>query len=284
MSGPNPLTGDEGRSAARAKQLAYIVYLQAAFLAATYIVGIWLTTEVQGATIAMPEVIEHGVASSGFAVLTGLVGFLAALQRRRNIAIANLILFAVTVIGGAVGFYFLSNTSDTNVIEFTNFTMMAAVGFGMPITGYSMATLTGAAKGMEHESRSAVSLMIYMALVSLAMTVVAGAFTLTAAYYTVAVVIHVGFAALATSLTLGVLLLSVLEGAGNKLGMWVPQRVVFAFLGLASVSIAGADGVVTIYGGGISYVVVMAEVGILVYAFLILASGAPFGLWFRRRA
>jgi hypothetical protein len=283
MSVSNPLEGDVGKVSSRANQLAYLVYLQAAFLAASYIVGIWVTTEVQGAVITVPEVIEHGVASSGFAVLTGLVGFMAAVQGRRGVALANLALFVVTVVGGTAGFYFLGNNSDSTVIEVTNLTMMAAVGFGMPVTGYSLATLLGAAKGAEYETRSAVSLMIYMALVSLALTVVAGTFTLTAAYYEVAVVVHIGFAALATSLTLGVLLLAVLEGAGSRLGMWVPQRIVFALLGLASLSIAGADGVITIYGGGVSYVVVMAEVGVLAYAFLILASGAPIGVWFRRR-
>jgi hypothetical protein len=284
MSLSNPLEGDVGKTSSRARQLVFLVYLQAAFLAATYIVGIWVTTEVQGAAITVPEVIEHGIASSGFAVLTGLVGFMAAVQGRRGVALANLVLFVVTLVGGIAGFYFLGNNSDSTVIEATNLTMMAAVGFGMPITGYSLATLLGAARGAaEYETRSAVSLMIYMALVSLALTVMAGTFTLTAAYYEVAVVVHIGFAALATSLTLGVLLLAVLEGAGSRLGMWVPQRIVFALLGLTSLSIAGADGVVTIYGGGVSYVVVMAEVGVLAYAFLILASGAPIGVWFRRR-
>src|SRR5271157_2391709 len=149
MSLSNPLEGDIGKASARARQLAYMVYLQVAFLAATYVVGIWVTTEVQGAAITVPEVIEHGVASSGFAVLTGLVGFMAAVQGRRGVALANLTLFAVTLVGGTAGFFFLANTSDPLTIEATNLTMMAAVGFGMPVTGYSLATLMGAAKGAE---------------------------------------------------------------------------------------------------------------------------------------
>jgi hypothetical protein len=283
MSGPNPSDAEAGRVSSRARQLAYLVYLQAAFLAATYLIGIWITTEVQGASITTPEVIEHGVVSAGFAVLTGLVGFLAVVQRRRGVALANLVLFVVTLVGATSGFNFLANITDMTVIEITNLTMMAAVGFGMPITGYSLVTLTGAARGKENESRSAVSLMVYMALVSLALTVVAGSLTLSASFYAVGVVAHIGFAALTTSLALGVLLFSVLQGAGDRLGDWVPQRVGFAFLSLACVSIAGADGVITIYGGGVSYVVVMAEVGVLTYVFLILASGAPFAVWFRRR-
>jgi hypothetical protein len=283
MSHTNPSADEAGKASSRAKQLAYLVYLQAAFLAASYVVGIWLSTEVSGANITMPEVIEHGVVSSGFAVLTGLVGFLAFLQGRRGVALTNLGLFAVTLVGGTSGFNFLANNSDSTAIALTNLTMMAAVGFGMPITGYSIATLTEAAKGTEREPRSAVSLMIYMALVALALTVIAGSVAPTPAYYTVAVVAHVGFAALTTSLTLGVLLLSVMEGAGSRLGTWVPQKVVFGLLSLASISFAGADGVITIYGGGISYVVIMAEVGVLAYAFLILACGAPIGVWFRRR-
>ena len=125
--------------------------------------------------------------------------------------------------------------------------------------------------------------MTYMALVSLALTVVAGALTLSAAFYMEAVVIHVGFAALTVSLTLGVLILSVLEGSENRLRTWAPQRITFALLSLASISIAGADGVVTIYGGGVSYVVVMAEVGVLAYVFLMVVSGAPIGLRLGRR-
>ena len=126
--------------------------------------------------------------------------------------------------------------------------------------------------------------MIYMALGSLALTVVAGALTLSAAFYMEAVVIHVGFAALAVSLTLGVLILSVLEGGENRPRLWAPQRIVFALLSLASISIAGADGVITIYGGGVSYVVVMAEVGVLAYVFLMFASGAPLSIRLRGRA
>lgn len=283
MDSPNALEAEPRRASSRAKQLAYMVSLQAAFLGATYFVGIWLTTEVQGASITTPEVIVHGIVSSGFALTTGLVAFLAALQGRRGVALANLALFAVTLVGGTVGFYFLANNSDTTIISITNLAMMAAVGFGMPVTGYSLATLTGAARGTKQGPRSAVSLMIYMALVSLALTVVAGALTLSASFYMAAVVVHVGFAALTVSLTLGVLMLSVLEGAESRLATWVPQRVVFSLLSLASISIAGADGVITIYGGGISYVVVMAEVGVLAYAFLMLASGAPVAVWFRRR-
>ena len=284
MSSSNPPAEEAARASSGAKKLAYLVCLQGAFLAASYLVGIWLTTEVQGAAITTTEVIEHGIVSSGFAVLTGLVGFIAALQRRRGVALANLVLFLVTLIGGTAGFFFLGNNSDPTVISITNITMMSAVGFGMPITAYSLAVLMGAARGTERETVSAVSLMIYMALVSLALTVVAGALTLSAAFYMEAVVIHVGFAALTVSLTLGVLILTLLEGGEGALKMWAPQRITFALLSLASISIAGADGVITIYGGGVSYVVVMAEVGVLAYVFLMFVSGAPISIRLKRRA
>jgi hypothetical protein len=284
VSSPNWQAEDAGKAPSAAKKLAYLVCLQGAFLAASYLVGIWLTTEVQGAAVTTPEVIEHGIVSSGFAVLTGVVGFLAALQRRRGVALANLVLFAVTLVGGTAGFFFLGNNSDPTVISITNLTMMAAIGFGMPVTAYSLVALMAAARGAEKESMSGVSLMIYMALSSLALTVVAGALTLSAAFYMEAVVIHVGFAALAVSLTLGVLILSVLEGGQNSPRTWVPQRILFALLGLASISIAGADGVITIYGGGVSYVVVMAEVGVLAYVFLMVASSAPVSIRLRGRA
>lgn len=275
---------DTGRISSGAMKLAYLVGLQGAFLAASYLVGIWLTTEVQGAAVTTPEVIEHGIVSAGFAVLTGAVGFVAVLQHRRGVALANLVLFAVTLVGGTAGFFFLANNSDPTVISITNLTMMSAIGFGMPVTAYSLAASIGAARGTEKESMSGVSLMIYMALVSLALTVVAGALTLSAAFYMEAVVIHVGFAALTVSLTLGVLILSVLEGGENSPMTWAPQRIVFALLSLAAISIAGADGVITIYGGGVSYVVVMAEVGVLAYVFLMFVSGAPAGMRLRGRA
>lgn len=95
-------------------------------------------------------------------------------------------------------------------------------------------------------------------------------------FYAFAVVTHVGFAALTVALVLGVLVISILEGSGRDASNWEPQKVAYSLLGLASVSIAGADGVIYLTSGGPPYLLVMAEIAVLVYAFLVIAIGAPY--------
>jgi hypothetical protein len=263
------------------RTLMILVYLQVAFLAITYVVGVWLTTEVHGATITLPEVVVHGVSSSGFALLTGLVAFLAAVQGARRVALANALLFIYTVVAGSTGFLFLGDTSSAAGITATNISMMVAIGLGMPITGYSLSQVARSARGEGWRSGGPSSTMISLALGALALTVVAGSGVPSTTIYAVAVTIHVGFAALTVSLVLGVLLLSVLEGAESSVQNWVEQRVVYSLFGLAAISIAAADGVIGVTGGGIPYIVVMGEVGVLVYVFLIVAAGAPYGWRFK---
>lgn len=263
----------------RSRWLIVLIGVQAVFLAATYAVGVWLTTEVHGATVTTPEVIAHGVASSGFATLTGLVGFVAAIQRIRKVALANGFLFALTVVAGATGFSFLGNTTDSTVISVTNLSMMIVVGLGMPISGFSLASLSGELRGGEH-GRSSASTMIYMALGALSLTIIAGAAVPTTSLYATAVAAHVGLAALTVSLVLGVLVLTILEGteAGSAKPGWVPQRVGYSLLSLTAISIAAGDGVIALVGGGFTYIVVMAEVAVLAYAFLLFAIAAPYHL------
>jgi hypothetical protein len=261
----------------RSKQLLFLVSLQAAFLAGTYAVGVWLTTEVSGATVTTPEVIAHGVTSSGFATLTGIVWFLAAVQKKRTIARANALLFIVTVIAGATGFSFLNDVTNVAGINMANVSMMVAVGIGMPVTGQAISALSGDIRGEEHGASSA-SPMAYLALGALSLTIIAGAFVPTATFYATAVAAHVGLAALTVSLVLGLLVLTILEGsatAGNRT-RWVPQRAGYSLLSLAAVSLAAGDGVIGLTGGGLSYIVVMAEVAVFVYAFLLLAIAAPY--------
>ncbi|HEX4922098.1 MAG TPA: hypothetical protein VFV92_15335 [Candidatus Bathyarchaeia archaeon] len=281
-----------GAIARRNKQLMLLIVIQAAFLASTYAVGVWLTTEVHDASITLPEVIAHGVTSAGFGILTGTVGFLAAIQKKRSVGIANGLLFALTVAAGATGFSFLGNTSDPTGISITNLSMMTAVGLGMPVTGYSLSVLSRDVRGEEHGASSA-PVMIYLALASLAFTIIAGAAVPSISLYATAVAAHVGLAALTVSLVLGVLIVTVLESAETVRGRpgWLPQRVGYALVSLAAISLAAGDGVIGVTGGGLSYIVVMGEVGALVYAFLLVAVAAPyhpvlrlikpFG-WFRR--
>ncbi len=275
----------------RATQILYFIYIQALFLVLTFIVGVWLVTEIHGASLTTPEFIVHGILASGFGLLSAVVGFLAALENQKRVAISNLALFFVTLVAGASGFAFLSNNSSANQILITNLAMMSTVGIAMPITGYSLAKISSSARGLRSdEHRSPSSLMTYFALVALSLTVIAGAAVESISLYAFAVVLHVGLAALTVSLVLGIVLLSILEGSTmNKSGVrsWVPQRVVYSLLGLAAISIAGGDGVITVTIGGVSYVVVMAELTVLVYSFLLLSIEAPLHLnlaFFRRAA
>lgn len=268
--------------ARRNKQLMLLVVVQAAFLAVTYAAGVWLSTEVHNASLTLPEVVLHGVTSAGFAILTGLVGFLAAVQGKRTIALANGLLFAVTVVAGASGFSFLGDITNAMGISVTNLSMMTAVGLGMPVTGLSLSVLSHEVRGEEHELSSA-PMMIYMALGALSLTIIAGAAVPSASLYATAVAAHVGLAALTVSLVLGVLIVTVLEGAettGSR-PRWVPQRVGYSLLSLAAISIAAGDGVIAVTGGGLSYIIVMGEVGVLVYAFLLFAIAAPYHLTLR---
>jgi len=265
-----------------AKWILYFIYLQALFLVLTFIVGVWLGTEIHNATITTPELIVHGILASGFALLSAMIGFLAAVENQKRVAVSNLALFFITVVAGATGFAFLGNNSSSNQILVTNLSMMTTIGIAMPITGYSMAKISRSASGLRSDEHSSLStLMTYFALVALSLTVIAGTAVETIALYAFAVVLHVGLAALTVSLVLGTVVLSVLEGTSmNKSGSrsWIPQRVVYSLLGLAAISIAGGDGVITVTVGGVSYVVVMAELTVLVYSFLLLSIEAPLHL------
>jgi hypothetical protein len=266
----------------RSRQLTILIWAQAAFLAATYAVGVWLTVEVHGASITTPEVIAHGVASSGFATLTGLVAFLAAVLRKKGIAVANTLLFTLTVVAGATGFSFLGDITNAAVISVTNLSMMVVVGLGMPISGYSLSVLSEEVRGKEH-GVSPASVMMYLALGALALTIIAGAGVSSASFYATAVAAHVGLSALTVALVLGALIMTIMEGSetGESKTHWVPQRAGYSLISLAAICLAAGDGVIAVTaGGGISYIIVMAEIGVLVYAFLLLAIAAPYHLAF----
>jgi MFS family permease len=263
--------------AERTRQLMWIVVFQAIFLAITYAAGVWLSTEVTNASITLPEVDLHGTVSAAFAILTGLVGFLAGVQKKRGIAIANSLLFVFTVAAGATGFSFLGNTTDPTGMTVTNLSMMIAIGLAMPVTGYTLSRLSQESRGEAH-SWSSATVMSYMALGALALTIIVGAAVPSASLYAIAVAAHVGLGALTVALVLGVLMLTVLEGteAVEERPHWVAQRIGYSLLSLASICIAAGDGVIASTGGGLSYVVVMAEAGTLVYGFLLFAIAAPY--------
>ncbi|MDA4124309.1 MAG: hypothetical protein OK438_02475 [Thaumarchaeota archaeon] len=263
---------DEGQ----AKWLVYLIYLQAAFLAVTYAEGMWSALTVPSFSVTLPDVIEHGVASSGFALMTGVVGFVAALRGHRRVAISNIVLFVITVIAGSTGFAFLANTTDPGQIAETNLSMIATVALGMPITGYSLTKVSRASRSDPGDASPA-TIMIYFALGTLAITIVAGAAMLSTSpsWYAFAVSAHVGLAALMVALVLGVLVTSVTGAFGGDASKWDPQAVAYSLIALGSATIAGADGVVYMTSGGLSYVIAMAEVGVLVYVFLMIASAGP---------
>ena len=272
-----PLQSKAVTSTPATKPLLYLIYLQAFSLALTYVAGIWVTLTVHNISFDLPEVLEHGLVSSVFVLSTALVGFMAALQGQRKVSIYNFVLFLITVLTGSTGFMLLGNPADATQIAITNLSMVASVAIGMPITGFSLAKVSRISRGMAR-GLSPVEFMIYIALGALSLTMIAGAAVPSTPLYAFAVVTHVGFAALTVALVLGVLIVSILEGSGSSASNWEPQRVAYSLLGLASVSIAGGDGVIYMTSGDLSYLVVMAEVAVLVYAFLMIAIGAPYRL------
>ena len=280
------------------RRLLHLMYIQALFLGLTYVFGIWLATVV-GTHISFTQLdlIMHVTMASIFASLTAAAAFVAMLQREKLVASLNLVLFLVMVLAGFTGFVLLGNISSANQFTITNFAMMGAIGFGMPVTGYSIARVkrlvrTKAQGGMKHSSVTAMALLT---LISLPLTVIAGVTTMTislasslTSLYPLAVAIHFAFAAVTVSLVLGVLVLSVLEGvfSASSSQQLVQQRVAFSILGLAAVSLAGgtgiiAAGILAVNSAGISYIVLMAEVAVLVYASMILVIAAPFKLHFQ---
>ena len=263
----------------QARRLVQLIYLQAAFLAVTYVEGMWAALTVHGFSITLPDVIEHGVASSGFALMTGVVGFVAALRGQRRVAVLNLALFTITLAAGSTGFAFLANSANPTMVTITNLSMITAIALGMPITGFSLAKAS-------HETTddsgvpSPTTIMTYLALGALSLTTVAGAamLSVTPSWYAFAISVHVGMASLTVALVLGVLVTTVMgasEGGGPS---WEAQKVAYSLMALAAAAIAGADGAVYLTTGDLSYVIVMAEVGVLVYAFLMTTTGSPYHL------
>ena len=273
----DPSQSKAATSTPRIKPLLYLIYLQAISLAVTYVAGIWVAITVHNISFNLPEVLEHGLASSVFVLLTGLVGFIAALQGEKKVSMYNFVLFLITVLTGSTGFALLGNPGDATQIAITNLSMMASVAIGMPVTGFSLAKVSRISRGTAWELSPA-AIMTYIALGALSLTIIAGAAASSTPLYALAVVTHVGFAALTVALVLGVLVVSILEGAGSSTSNWEPQRVAYSLLGLASVSVAGGDGVIYLTSGNLAYLVVMAEVTVLVYAFLMIAIGVPYRL------
>lgn len=202
---------------------------------------------------------------------------MAALRGQRRVAILNLVLFLITVAAGSTGFAFLANTSDPTQIAETNLSMITTLALGMPITGFSLSVVSRASRGDSRDSSPA-TIMTYLALGALSVTTVAGAAMLstTPSWYAFAVSAHVGLGSLTVALALGVLMTLVMGASEGGASAWEPQKVAYSLLALASAAIAGADGVVYMLSGDLSYVVVMAEVGVLVYAFLLIATAAPY--------
>lgn len=277
------------------RRLLHLMYVQASFLALTYVLGVWLATTLAAqVSVTLPEVVIHVAVASTFASLTAALAFLAILQRLKWVAGLNLLLFLVTVGVGITGFVLLGDASSATQASMTNLSMAVGIGIGMPVTGYSIAKAARIVQsnGQSEAESSPASAMAFLAIVALSLTAIGGVATRATAlatalnsFYGTAVTIHFALAAVTVSLVLGVLVFSVLEGlsTGSSSPQLVQQRVVFSLLGLAAASLAGgagviAAGVVAVSSAGMSYVVLMAEVAVLVYASLILVIAAPFRL------
>ena len=266
-----PADGQVSASSPEDKTLGRMILIQAAFLAASYSAGTWLTLEVTGASVTTPEVMAHGVISAGFVAMSGLVAMMALTQRRRSLFLVNFAVFVYLMAASVTGFTFLGDTSDPNRITLANVSMMTGIGLGMPATCYSLVQVW---RRDDLQGSSLVPTMVYIALASLALTAVAGTFVAGLTYAT-AIAIHVGLGAFTVAALLGVLVVSLVEAADRSTSR-NGQRVWLSLLGLGATSVAAGDGVVAVTSGGISYVVVMAEITILVYIFLMIAVAAPY--------
>ena len=273
------------------KRLLTLMYAQAFFLAVTYAMGVWLAVAMASSIgVTQPEVVVHVVLASTLASLTVSLGFLAVLQRQRDIALLNIAFFLVIVLAGVAGFMLLGDTSSGGQVTATNLTMIAVAGFGMPITGYSMDKEARIVRsdGIDQGEGSPAAGLAMIALIALGFTAVAGVSTRAialssalAALYSTSVAIHFGLAAVTISLLLGVLVLSAFEGSVSQPQGLSRQRALFAIFGLAAVSMAGGAGVVAaglVPGAGatITYPAMMGEAVAFAYGFLVLAITAPF--------
>lgn len=278
----------------QARRLLRLMYLQALVLAVTYVMGVWLATVMAAQiTVTEPEVILHVALASTFASLTVALAFLAMLQRQRDVAALNAALFLAMVVAGVSGFLLLGDLSSGAQVTMTNLTMISVIGFGMPVTGYSVAKESRIVRSSEAGGLdpSPATGLAFFALLAVALTVIAGVSTRTvalsaslSALYATAVAIHFGLAAVTISLSLGVFVLSVFEGSGRGPQPARPavQKALFAIMALAAASLAGGAGVIAaglVPGAGATttYLVMMGEAAAFIYGFLILAIAPPFG-------
>lgn len=279
MGGMNTGTDQAGISEAdyaRARLLTRAVYAQALFLGLTYVIGVWQTITLQTATLTSGAVIAHGIAAGGFTLLTGLVALLAGVQGLRRAAVLNLALFAVSVAGGATGFSFLGNPTDLSGITATNLAMITVVAVGMPVTGFSLASAAGAMSPADMEENRTTRRLTYLALTSLAVTIVTGAGALSA--LSGMLWSHFAVAGASVLLLAGVFVVTLRKGLSGGSVAPATRRTDYLLLALAATGVAAVTGAFDYLSSGVPYSESMAEFAVLSYGFLFLVAGAGLAL------
>jgi hypothetical protein len=262
----------------RAWQLIRLIYLQAIFLSLAYAAGVWVTFTVSGASISTSQVIGHGILASSFGVATALVALMAAIQGMRRVSIYNIVLLAFALVAGTSGFAFLGNHSSFSAYETTNTLMTSVVAVGMPITGVSLALVSKTVRrSPAADAGIRMPLFVtYATLGALALTIIAGVGVTSTPIPTIMTTAHFAFAGLTVALVLALVVITARGAFGRQSLSYLRSRVPFSLISLLFVAVAVVLGIMFRYfGGGITYVIGMADLTLLVYAFLLFGIQRP---------
>lgn len=273
MNAPASKTEVSESEARQLRELKRIIYLQAVFLGLTYVIGVWQTLTMIGASLISPAVIAHGIAAGGFTILTGAVGLIAGAQGERKVSVLNFGLFLVSVLGGATGFSFLGNPYNIPGMNLTNMAMITVIGIGMPISGYSLTCVSERLAGRGYGRDVPPARLTELAILTIAVTVVTGASVLSTPAANAMLVPHILLAVLSISLVIGVVVQSIRKGLVAAMPAAITKGFDLSLLALASTAAAAVTGTLAYAKGGIAYSVGMAEVAAFSYGFLILLAG-----------
>jgi hypothetical protein len=261
----------------RARQLVRLIYVQAIFLSLAYAAGVFVTFNVFGPSIGTSQVIGHGILASSFGVATALVALVASVQGMRRVALLNIVLFAVAVVGGTTGFEFLGDSSTFSAIENTNMFMTAVVAVGMPVTGLSLAAVSKTFRDVVagEKGRRLPLAVTYASLASLALTLIAGVGMTSTRISSTMKTAHFAFAGLTLALVVVLVLITLRGALGRRSQPYMRRRLPISFVSLLFIAAAVASGAIFLYIGGITYVYEMAVFAVLLYAFLLLGIELP---------
>ncbi len=264
---------NDGHSLSSGRLLVYLIYFQAVFLAFAYAVGVWQALVVRAVSVFQPSVVMHAFFAGSFASVTGFVAVLSALRGLRKIMAVNLGLFFYIVVAASTGLALLGNPSIPSA-NLANISMISIVAISVPISGFSIASVSRNPSGSSLQNRPVLTL-IYLGLVSLSVHMFAGVGLTSTSLYPQMEVIHFAFALLTAAFSLGVLITLLESGSLQRAAYAFTWRSAYSLVALIFVAIAAGAGGVTLLSGAIPYAVGMAEFAIVAYGFLFLSAQTP---------